>query len=144
MKIPLIDRSNYFRGLLLLIRKTERLRNRNPINETNRKTLGFEPSFCENAISSILENKYILMKHPLLHQMKLQKNLLKMDFISLFQMEKFIRMKKNGWGMLQWKLNSNELVSSRRNRNSFKKQCFIQNAHWWFCFIVQNPVSSSV
>lgn len=28
------------------------------------KTLGFEPAFCENAITSILENKYILDEAP--------------------------------------------------------------------------------
>lgn len=65
MKIPLIDRSNYFRGLLLLIRKDKKVAETEiQLMKQIGKTLGFEPSFCENAISNILENKYILDEAP--------------------------------------------------------------------------------
>ena len=66
MKIPLIDRSNYFRGLLLLIRKDRKVENPEiQLMKQIGKTLGFEPAFCENAITSILENKYILDETPI-------------------------------------------------------------------------------
>ncbi len=66
MKISLIDRSLYYKGLMLLIRKDRE------IHDEERKmmmyvgeTLGFEPSFCENAIREILDNKYIIDSPPL-------------------------------------------------------------------------------
>lgn len=65
MKISLIDRSLYFKGLLLLIRKDQKIDS----NEKNLmmrigKILGFEKSFCENAVNEILENPYIVDEPP--------------------------------------------------------------------------------
>lgn len=60
MKITVIDASNYFKGLLLLIRKDQKI-TETEIQLMKRigKTLGFEPKFCDNAINEILKNKYI-------------------------------------------------------------------------------------
>lgn len=60
VRISVIDGSNYFRGLLLLIRKDKRV-TQPEIDMMRRigKTLGFEKEFCENAIADILENRYI-------------------------------------------------------------------------------------
>ena len=63
--MKILDRSNYFRGLLLLAKKD------NEIPETERnlvisagKGLGFDKSFCEEAIDDILINEYISDEPP--------------------------------------------------------------------------------
>jgi hypothetical protein len=60
MKISLIDRSLYLKGLMLLIRKDRKIRD----EERNMmlcigKMLGFDNGFCEKAIEDILHNKYV-------------------------------------------------------------------------------------
>jgi hypothetical protein len=61
MKITVMDGSNYFKGLLLLIRKDRRI-TESEIQLMKRigKSLGFERQFCVNAIHDILENNYIV------------------------------------------------------------------------------------
>ncbi len=65
MKIGVMDASNYFRGLLLLIRKDRKTTERE-IDLVKRagKSLGFEKEFCSNAINDILENQYIVDEPP--------------------------------------------------------------------------------
>jgi hypothetical protein len=65
MNISVIDGSNYFKGLLLLIRKDRKV-TASEIQLMKRigKTLGFESKFCDNAISEILENKHIVDTPP--------------------------------------------------------------------------------
>ena len=65
MKITVIDGSNYFRGLLLLIRKDKKI-TQVEIELMKRvgKTLGFEKTFCDKAIGEILGNKYIVDAPP--------------------------------------------------------------------------------
>lgn len=65
MKISVLDGSNYFKGLLLLLRKDARV-SQSEIEMMGRigKTLGFEREFCDNAISEILENTYIVDTPP--------------------------------------------------------------------------------
>ena len=65
MTIELLDRSNYLKGLLILIRRD------NKITEGEKRmvldcgtSLGFEKRFCETAISELLENEYILDTPP--------------------------------------------------------------------------------
>jgi len=65
MKISLIDRSLYLKGLMLLIRKDREIRD----EERNvmlciGKMLGFDNGFCENAIDDILHNKYVVDEPP--------------------------------------------------------------------------------
>lgn len=65
VRISIIDGSNYFKGLLLLVGKDKKVKQ--PEIELMRrigKTLGFEKEFCDNAIRDILENKYIVDAHP--------------------------------------------------------------------------------
>lgn len=66
MKLEIRDRSNYLKGLLVLISKDRK------ISETESnfimsvgKTLGFDKEFCQEAIDTILENKYISHDPPL-------------------------------------------------------------------------------
>ncbi len=65
MEISILDGSNYFKGLLLLIR-TDRKITDSEIALMKRigKSLGFEREFCENTIDQILENKYIVDEFP--------------------------------------------------------------------------------
>lgn len=60
MNISIIDGSNYFKGLLLLIRKDRMVSDSEIIlMQYIGKMLGFEKEFCDNAINDILENEYI-------------------------------------------------------------------------------------
>jgi hypothetical protein len=65
MTINVLDASNYFKGLLLLIRKDRKVTPAE-IEAMKRigKTLGFERKFCENAIAEILENAFIVDEPP--------------------------------------------------------------------------------
>jgi len=66
MTISVLDGSNYFRGLLLLIRKDNKI-SESEIELMKRigKRLGFEREFCENAIRDVLENEYLIDQTPM-------------------------------------------------------------------------------
>ena len=65
MKITVLDASNYFKGLLLLIRKDREITDSEmQLMKRIGKTLGFEREFFNNAIQDILENKYIVDAPP--------------------------------------------------------------------------------
>lgn len=60
MTIKVLDGSNYFRGLLLLIRKDRTLADQEvALMKPTGKALGFETEFCDNAIREILHNDYV-------------------------------------------------------------------------------------
>lgn len=60
VKINIIDASNYFKGLLLLIRKDRQItRPEIELMKSVGKSLGFEKEFCDTSIRDILENVYI-------------------------------------------------------------------------------------
>jgi hypothetical protein len=64
-QISVLDGSNYFKGLLLLLRKDEKLSTAEV--ELVLKvglSLGFEKEFCENAVHEILENEHIVDTPP--------------------------------------------------------------------------------
>ncbi len=60
MKADLIDRSNYFRGMLVLIGRDRIIhsRERELVLQFG-KALDFDMRFCEATITDLLENKYI-------------------------------------------------------------------------------------
>lgn len=60
LNINIIDGSNYFKGLLLLIRKDRQV-TESEIALMRRigKSLGFEREFCDQAVRDILDNEYI-------------------------------------------------------------------------------------
>ena len=65
MIMTIQEGNNYFRGLLLLIRKDHKVTDEEvALMMRVGKSLGFAKSFCETAISDILENRYILDKPP--------------------------------------------------------------------------------
>ena len=65
MKLDVLDRSNYLKGLLVLISKDKKISE----NESNfimsvGKLLGFDKEFCQEAIETLLENEYISQEPP--------------------------------------------------------------------------------
>jgi len=60
MKISVMDAGNYFRGLLLLMRKDRKVsQEETDLMKRIGKALGFAEGFCVNAICEILENRFI-------------------------------------------------------------------------------------
>ena len=64
--LSVLDASRYLRGLLVLIRRDERISEmeRNLVMRVG-KSLGFEGAFCANAIHEILDNSFIDDSPPL-------------------------------------------------------------------------------
>jgi len=59
------DRSNYFKGLLLLIGKDFVIsKEERSLLKSIGKTLGFENKFIEDSITNLLENQYIIDEPP--------------------------------------------------------------------------------
>lgn len=78
MKISVIDRSSYFRGLLLLISIDRKIEEPEVIlMKRIGKTLGFEKDFCSDAILEILQNKFILKEPPKFSTNELAKKFIK-------------------------------------------------------------------
>jgi hypothetical protein len=66
MNVSLADHGHYYRGLLILIRKDRTISDEERLMMMHiGKALGFEESFCAQAISDILENEYITDDPPL-------------------------------------------------------------------------------
>ncbi len=65
MKLNVIDRSNYFKGLLLLVGKDKKisLEEKKWMKKVG-EILGFEKTFCEEAINNVLFNKNIVDEPP--------------------------------------------------------------------------------
>lgn len=64
-----LDRSNYFKGLLLLIAKDHKVSEAEKnLIFTVGKTLGFEKSFFEGAVKDLFENDYIDQNPPVFSQ----------------------------------------------------------------------------
>jgi hypothetical protein len=78
MKINVIDASNYFKGLLLLIGKDRKITDPEiALVQRIGKAFGFEKVFCDNAIRDILENKFILDVPPEFSKKELAKKFIK-------------------------------------------------------------------
>jgi hypothetical protein len=78
MNISVIDGSNYFKGLLLLIRRDNKISKYEHVLMTRiGKTLGFEEKFIENAINEILKNKHINTEPPVFSSRELAEKFLK-------------------------------------------------------------------
>ncbi|MBU0558465.1 MAG: TerB family tellurite resistance protein [Bacteroidetes bacterium] len=72
-----IDRSNYFRGLLLLISKDNKIdTEERSLMMSVGKVLGFEEKFCKTAIDEILENDFILPDAPKFSDVEIAKSFL--------------------------------------------------------------------
>ncbi|HOP62652.1 MAG TPA: hypothetical protein PK358_05795 [Spirochaetota bacterium] len=78
MNISVIDGSNYFKGLLLLIRKDKKVteEERNLMLRIG-KALGFEIKFIKNAVQNILDNRYISVDPPVFPSKELAEKFIK-------------------------------------------------------------------
>lgn len=78
MKLQIMDKSLYFKGLLLLIGKDKIISDeeRNYILKVG-KILGFEKKFCENAIDELFENPYIEDEPPVFSKRAIAESFIK-------------------------------------------------------------------
>ncbi len=65
MEFTILDKSNYFKGLLLLVGKDSKVsKEEREYVISAGKALGFAKSFCEDAVSDLLRNEYISQEPP--------------------------------------------------------------------------------
>jgi hypothetical protein len=78
MELTLLDKSNYLRGLLILIGKDKNI----ALKEKElflrlSKTLGFSEEFCTNAVNELLINNYIIEDPPKFSDIEIAKAFIK-------------------------------------------------------------------
>jgi len=95
--ITVKERSNYFRGLLLLISKDNKISEPEIILMKHiGKVLDFETDFCDKAISEILNNKYVLTEPPKFSTKELAKKFIK-DGLTLADSDNEIHVFEETW-----------------------------------------------
>jgi len=66
MKISLLDRSLYYKGLMILIRKDRQIHDEEKKMMLGiGKMLGFDPKFCAKTMEELLDNNHIVEEPPL-------------------------------------------------------------------------------
>jgi hypothetical protein len=97
MKITLMDGVNYFKGLLLLIRKDRQITD-GEIGLLTRigKALGFERKFCDDAIHEILGNRHIVDEPPEFSTKRLAVKFIK-DGLALALCDKGVHPSEEDW-----------------------------------------------
>jgi hypothetical protein len=97
MKIPVIDGSNYFKGMLLLVRKDNKISEPEHVIITRiGKALGFEKNFIEDAINEIIGNKFISEEPPVFSTHELAEKFIK-DGLILAASDKQIHPREEEW-----------------------------------------------
>jgi len=82
MHINVLDASNYFRGLLLLIGKDRKItKGESALLKRVGKALGFEREFCNIAVHDILENPYIVDTLPVFSSQEIAKKFILDGFV---------------------------------------------------------------
>ena len=100
MTCGLIDRSNYFRSLLILLRKNDQIKEEEKIMVCKiAKVMGFEKGFTENAINELLVNEYLIEDPPLFSNLKLAEAFIK-DGIKLAFADKGLHIFEYNWLIL--------------------------------------------
>ncbi|MBK6875483.1 MAG: TerB family tellurite resistance protein [Ignavibacteria bacterium] len=116
MRIKIIDGSNYFKGLLLLIRQDRKItESEKLLMKRIGKTLGFEREFCENAIHEILDNKHIPDTIPEFSSIELAKKFIK-DGLSIAHSDAEVHPSEEEW--LRMTAKENDVDS-----NWFEDEC---------------------
>lgn len=95
--MQIIDKSNYFKGLLLLVIKDKKVNN----EESNllkkvAKMLGFEKKFYENAIKEILNNEFISQDPPVFSDKKIAECFV-IDGLKLAKIDKDLHKSEVEW-----------------------------------------------
>lgn len=97
MKISLLDRSLYLKGLMLLLRKDGQIRDRErKIVLRIGDILGFDDGFCRQAIAEILENKYIIDVPPRFSTPDVARCFIQ-DAVRICRLEKDIHESETDW-----------------------------------------------
>ena len=97
MVLTLLDKSNYLKGLLILIGKDKNITEDERIHLLKiSRILGFDPNFCEDAINELLENEYIIEEPPLFSNNEIAKAFIK-DGIKLAFANKELHLYELNW-----------------------------------------------
>ena len=97
MTFSLLDRSNYLRGLLILIGKDRKItREEKILFRKLSKELGFNKEFCENALKEYLVNKYLNIDPPKFSDIEIAKLFIQ-DGIKLAFADKELNHYEIGW-----------------------------------------------
>lgn len=95
--MTVLDASNYFKGLLLLIRKDRKLTEPEiALVKRVGKALGFEQGFCDSAINEILENAFIVDEPPTFSSKELAVSFLK-DGLSIAMADEEFHPSEESW-----------------------------------------------
>lgn len=91
------DKSNYFKGLLILIGKDKSISEQEKNNLRKlAKVLGFNKEFCEGALSELLENEYIIEDPPLFSNSSIAKSFI-IDGIKIGFSDKVLHIFELNW-----------------------------------------------
>lgn len=133
-----MDRSNYFKGLLILSKVDEDIANQEKeILKIVGEKLGFNKEFCDNTINEAIKNKYI-KNEPLIFSNRQIANMFLRDGIMLAFSDSNFHEKENEWILKCAKLNNipenriNELITKALNSDYKidKKQLEVINYDW--------------
>jgi hypothetical protein len=97
MQLTILDKSNYLKGLLILIGKDKK------ITEDERAVLlklsdvlGFNRQFCDDAMNELFENEYIIEEPPLFSHLEIAKAFYK-DCMRMASVDKEIHLHEMNW-----------------------------------------------
>ncbi len=97
MNFTLLDKSNYLRGLLILIGKDNKLsKEEREMFLKLSADLGFSSDFCETAMNEILENEFIEVDPPIFSNPEIAKIFL-IDGIKLANVDNELHSKELSW-----------------------------------------------
>ena len=97
LKITLMDRSLYFKGLLLLTRQDRQITSAEfQLMQKVGRCLDFEPGFCESTIKEILENDFIVDSPPVFSSPEIAARFIK-DGLTLGSCDHAILEAELGW-----------------------------------------------
>lgn len=90
IKLDIIDKSNYFRGILLLMRKDSQIseQERNFVFKIG-KTLGFDKEFIEDSIKDLMYNEFIEDNPPAFSNPEIAKSFI-IDGLKLVSTDTFL------------------------------------------------------
>lgn len=124
MKISALDGSNYFKGLLLLIRKDRKIDEAEMVlMERIGMTLGFEKEFCTRAIHDVLENRHIIDEPVVFSSKEIAFKFIK-DGLSVALVNQVLHPAEDEWLQkiaeknnidLEWFNNERKLISMKQN-----------------------------
>lgn len=131
------DKSNYFKALLILIGKDRKISEQERISLSKvAKILGFNKEFCDNAISELLDNEYIIESPPEFSDLEIAKAFV-IDGIRIAFSGKEIHIFELNWLKSVSEKNSldkewciqryNEIQAEKCQSNKFQIEIFLES-----------------